>query len=276
MYDRGAAEDSGAHQIVSAEEYTAPEIGLPAPTEIPNVLLEVQNYHIYPVGSFHQKCMVIDRKVALLSSNNVQSRVRAALPLPLSRCPPADPLQSDVGFMAQYEGPIVQSLYDTTLLAWWAPLNPRPPLVYERIQYPAKLTAGDFTFGAANPSVAAKGDLDALAERTRQRLAELPVASDSGSVGTAGTAGTGGTGGMGEGMGDVDVDDDVSVSPTRSREHACGPPLQPVLLHAPHDPFPFALVNRTPRGRRGHGDAYVPQNQAWLAGFKFATESVFL
>lgn len=27
---------------------------------------------------------------------------------------------------------------------------------------------------------------------------------------------------------------------------------------------------------RGCGDAFVPQNQAWLAGFKFAKSSVFL
>lgn len=164
-------------------------------------------------------------------------------------------LQSDVGFMAQYEGPIVQSFYDTTLLAWWTSFNPRPPLVYERIKYPNKLTAADFQFGAENPAVEPKGDLDVLAERTRQKLAE-PTFSDSGSIGS-------------ETLGD-------GVSSTKSREHNCGPPLQPVLLHKPHDPFPFALVNRTPRGRRGHGDAFVPQNQAWLAGFKFATKSVFL
>lgn len=27
---------------------------------------------------------------------------------------------------------------------------------------------------------------------------------------------------------------------------------------------------------RGQGDAFVPQNQAWLAGIKFATKSIFL
>lgn len=76
VYDRGVLpQEGGAHQIVDPKVYTAKGVELPAPSEIPGVLLEVQNYHVHPVGSFHQKSMVIDRKVALLSSNNVQSKV---------------------------------------------------------------------------------------------------------------------------------------------------------------------------------------------------------
>lgn len=74
VYDRGVA-DGGAHRIVPSEVYSSAEVGLPSPEEIPGVSLEVQNYHIPPVGSFHQKAIVIDRNLALLSSNNVQNKV---------------------------------------------------------------------------------------------------------------------------------------------------------------------------------------------------------
>lgn len=74
VYDRGAP-DGKAHRIVSPGVYSSPEVGLPAPEEIPGVSLEVQNYHISPVGSFHQKTVVIDREIVLLSSNNVQNMV---------------------------------------------------------------------------------------------------------------------------------------------------------------------------------------------------------
>lgn len=60
---------------MSPEVYTAEGVELPGPEEIPGVLLEVQNYHVHPVGSFHQKSLVIDRKLAVLSSNNIQSKV---------------------------------------------------------------------------------------------------------------------------------------------------------------------------------------------------------
>lgn len=74
VYDRGVA-DGGAHQRVDPKIYSSPGVGLPAPEEIPGCTLEVQNYHIPPVGSFHQKTVIVDREVALLSSNNVQNRV---------------------------------------------------------------------------------------------------------------------------------------------------------------------------------------------------------
>lgn len=74
VYDRGVA-DGGAHQRVDPKIYSSQNVGLPTPEEIPGCALEVQNYHIPPVGSFHQKTVIVDREVALLSSNNVQNQV---------------------------------------------------------------------------------------------------------------------------------------------------------------------------------------------------------
>lgn len=76
MYDRGNPQQVlRPHQPVDAKTYTGDKIKLPSPEEIPGVIMEVQNYHEPPVGTFHAKYMVVDRKVALLNSNNIQDRV---------------------------------------------------------------------------------------------------------------------------------------------------------------------------------------------------------
>ncbi|KZP06835.1 hypothetical protein FIBSPDRAFT_939801 [Athelia psychrophila] len=75
MYDRGNIKQVlKAHQIVPPAVYTADEVKLPAPQEIPNIDLEVCNYHHVVLGTFHAKYMVVDRKVALINSNNIQDR----------------------------------------------------------------------------------------------------------------------------------------------------------------------------------------------------------
>lgn len=76
MYDRGNPHQIiTPHQPVEAKTYTGDRVKLPSPEEIPGCLLEVQNYHCPPVGTFHAKYMVVDRKVAILNSNNIQDRV---------------------------------------------------------------------------------------------------------------------------------------------------------------------------------------------------------
>lgn len=49
-------------------------LGLPAPEELPHISLQVINFHRPLLGTFHQKALVVDRKVALLNSNNIQDR----------------------------------------------------------------------------------------------------------------------------------------------------------------------------------------------------------
>ena len=76
VYDRGnPSQVISPHQPVEPKVYTAAKVKLPAPDEIPGVDMQVQNYHVPPVGTFHAKYMVVDRKVALLNSNNIQDRV---------------------------------------------------------------------------------------------------------------------------------------------------------------------------------------------------------
>ena len=76
MYDRGTPTQAiSPHQLVPASTFTGEKIKLPHPDETPGIKLQVQNYHVPPVGTFHAKYMVVDRKVALLNSNNIQDRV---------------------------------------------------------------------------------------------------------------------------------------------------------------------------------------------------------
>lgn len=214
--------------------------------------------------------------------------------------------------MVQLEGPIVQSFYDTALMAWWTTLNPRPPLLYETPIYPDKLDRSEFKFGDDHPLIHKKGDLQAVAERTVQRLAasdtngritplsQIGAESPAHSVRTSGSPPVS----VGEARSVISQSTVASTSPTTVAPSIVNdnvlkkivshesPPLSsvlveerpespqvtapvpapdaapaaaravtatetvttptnftPILVHQPQDPFPIALVNRTPRGR---------------------------
>ena len=57
------------------------------------------------MGTFHAKYMVIDRRIACVSSNNIQDRVNLEMNIHL-------------------EGPIVQAFYDMALLSWGEKMDP--------------------------------------------------------------------------------------------------------------------------------------------------------
>jgi hypothetical protein len=48
------------------------------------------------------------------------------------------------------------------------------------------------------------------------------------------------------------------------------------MIHDEHTEFPIVMVNRPPHGLPGHNDIRVPQNAAWMAGFKYAQKKVFI
>jgi phosphatidylserine/phosphatidylglycerophosphate/cardiolipin synthase-like enzyme len=52
--------------------------------------------------------------------------------------------------------------------------------------------------------------------------------------------------------------------------------FRPHILHAKHDAFPMALVNRKPRGSLDFKDVNNPQDIAWLAAVNYAKRSVFI
>lgn len=47
-------------------------VALPSNEDIPNVDLEVVNFHRPVLGTFHAKFMIQDRKVGIICSNNIQ------------------------------------------------------------------------------------------------------------------------------------------------------------------------------------------------------------
>ena len=109
MYDRGNAKQVvDNHQIVSVDEYTGKNVRLPHPDELPHVDLQVVNYHRPVFGTFHSKYMVVDRKIAILSSNNIQDN-------------------DNLEMMTHIEGPIVDSFYDMSLCSWSKELKPPLP-----------------------------------------------------------------------------------------------------------------------------------------------------
>lgn len=70
---------------VSVTPQTWTPLGLPHPDEVPNLSLQVVNFHRPLLGTFHQKAMVVDRKIALLNSNNIQDRPNLEVRLSMKR-----------------------------------------------------------------------------------------------------------------------------------------------------------------------------------------------
>ncbi|KAI8962341.1 hypothetical protein F5Y11DRAFT_323174 [Daldinia sp. FL1419] len=111
IYDRGSPKQLlEPHYMVPESEYTGSAVGLPASHEIPNIDLQVINYHRPLLGTFHAKYMIVDREIAVVQSNNIQDN-------------------DNVEMMVQVEGPIVDSLYDMALLSWHKKLEPQLPYI---------------------------------------------------------------------------------------------------------------------------------------------------
>lgn len=72
--------------------------------------MQVINYHRPIFGTFHAKFMIVDRRVALLQSNNIQDN-------------------DNLEMMVRVEGAIVDSLYDTALISWGKALEPPLPML---------------------------------------------------------------------------------------------------------------------------------------------------
>lgn len=108
-YDRGSPKQLlEPHYLVPEKEYLGKAVALPHPDEIPNLDLQVMNYHRPLFGTFHCKYMVVDRKYAVLQSNNIQDN-------------------DNLEMMIHLEGPIVDSLYDMALISWHKKLEPPLP-----------------------------------------------------------------------------------------------------------------------------------------------------
>ena len=64
--------------------------------------------------------------------------------------------------------------------------------------------------------------------------------------------------------------------PSSIPEIPTGDEFTPYIPHAVHEPFPIAMVNRPPYGTPNNNDVYTPQNEAWLAGLRYAKKNVYI
>jgi hypothetical protein len=73
LYDRGSLKQLAEnHLIVPSSNYTSKALKIPDPKDIPNIDLEVMNFHTPLLGTFHSKFMVVDREIGVVCSCNVQ------------------------------------------------------------------------------------------------------------------------------------------------------------------------------------------------------------
>lgn len=134
MYDRGSVKQVlNNHVLVQPKDYSDPKgkVRIPRPDELPNLELEVVNYHRPVFGTFHCKYMVLDRKIAIVQSNNIQDNDNCEM-------------------MTQLEGPIVDSFYDMALISWHNALKPPLPLL--KGPRAAEMVGGLPTYGSESHS----------------------------------------------------------------------------------------------------------------------------
>lgn len=111
IYDRGDPRQfCNNHLPVHEKQFISEKVKLPPLNEIPNIDFQVINYHRPIFGTFHAKFMVVDRKLGLLQSSNIQDN-------------------DNMEMMIHVEGPIVDSLYDSALVSWGRALGTPLPLL---------------------------------------------------------------------------------------------------------------------------------------------------
>ncbi|KAG8941185.1 hypothetical protein FRC00_012487, partial [Tulasnella sp. 408] len=245
MYDRGAlGQLKENHLLVTEEEWTAEQIKLPPRSELPGLDLEVVNYHRPIFGTFHAKYAVIDRRIALLNSNNIQD-------------------MPNMEMMIHLEGPIVDSFYDTALLSWDRALNPTLPLIKGPRAADRDPQKDPYKFGHDNALIACK-DPEGPPATPPLDVAEPQSAAVRPTVEK-----------------DYSLAERLQWQhhPLTDGSRLLIPKeagYNPYFAHSSHEECAMALVNRRPYGAPKHSDWLTPQDVAWLAGVKHAQKRVFI
>ncbi|KAI9847238.1 MAG: hypothetical protein M1838_000974 [Thelocarpon superellum] len=300
MYDRGNPKQFlDNHQTVPESEWTGKAVQLPPAKEVPHLDMQVVNYHRPIFGTFHSKFMVVDRKIAILSSNNIQDNDNCEM-------------------MTHLEGPIVDSLYDMSLITWHNALTPPLPshnspaaaggisgLVPSSQDQPAETNEPRQgpTVPAQEPLSSTYNEPQSNADSRLVNLQDQTVHSDqpeqpppaSGQLPPHTSS---------DPHYDVDIAGEVariqaSLRPrdgeskmaavTRHLNTTLQPntkgdapedpateEMTPYIPHPAHEPVPMAMVNRKPWGAANHSCVHTPQNEAFLSAIRNATKSVFI
>ena len=274
LYDRATVKNAVKnHQSIPPKEYSDSNgpIRIPSPDELPNLDLEVINYHKPLLGTFHPKFMVVDRRIAIFQSDNIQDN---------------DNLET----MTHFEGPIVNSLYDIALISWHNAMNPPLPYLNASTVTEALPTYENESFkklfdqhGNLIPiyEINASNPEEKLPEPLPEHTSESPNY-------------------------DPDIASEIHRSASNLRERNSESymeaicrhfnasakqmvkpsypsttvpdinPFTPYFPHAKHDPFPCAVVCREPWGSPDTSCLRTPQNAAWTSALRHATTSVFI
>ncbi|KAF2028218.1 IQ calmodulin-binding motif protein [Setomelanomma holmii] len=264
MYDRGNIKQVlDNHQIMTVEQYTGPMVQLPSPSDIPHIDMEVQNFHRPLLGTFHAKYMVVDRKIAVVQSNNIQDN-------------------DNLEMMTRLEGPIVDSLYDTALLSWEKEFKPALPCLgipatsseFSAFNDPAfQLLFDERGNGFQYADAIANGDAilpmhapgdphydPDIASEIRRLSSNLKAASSESQIEP------------------ITRHLNLSMKQTTPSNVPAVDSIafSPLIPHTPHASFPMALVNRAPYGAPNNSSLIVPQNLAWLSAIRHAQHHIFI
>ena len=303
LYDRGTPKQFlSRHQIVAPDTYTnASTIGLPHPDEIPFIDMQVMNFHTPIMGTFHAKYMVVDRRVAILQSNNIQDN-------------------DNLEMATHLEGPVVDSLWDMAMISWHKHLEPTMPCLNSPATDSCNQVSGERTetmgvLGLSTQAGVSRNSLAVTEEPPTTGTTTQPTVTPNVPQHT-----------IEEPHYDTSLPAEVtriqaSMAPkfdpdnnviethlqavTRLLNHTRNPnftadPLAPDPVNDSDNkmtPYrflprhqtsfqekgqknpelvPMALVNRAPYGSPNHSFVSNPQNAAWLSALRNATHSVFI
>lgn len=280
------------HSILPESKWS--EYGFPPSSEIENLSLEINNFHRLIFGTFHAKFMVVDRRIALISSNNIQDR-------------------ANLEMMTHIEGDIVDAFYDSFIISWSLPFEPDLVCLHEKP--PNK---EEFHFGLENSEIfPLKRPLKEMIARARLRLlhhcesnlsnvylhstsddfseiASKALASHQESNSSthlllntlnlvASTTGFDLKGPTVPPLTRRLNDSAPSAHSTRPDTTLTEEELSnlafdftPFIFHEKHSPVPVVLVSRPPYGKPIHKDICNPQDAAWIAAFRYAKHSIFI
>ncbi|KAL9105390.1 MAG: hypothetical protein Q9227_009428 [Pyrenula ochraceoflavens] len=264
LYDRGNLKQIlDNHQIVEPETYTTGQVKLPSPEEVPNLEMEVMNFHRPAFGTMHAKFMVVDRKIAVTQSNNILDN-------------------DNMEMLVQLEGPIVDAVYDMALNTWHKSMKPSLPC----IDTPALSNSFRSSSLASHkemfdqnglykpPSVDKMRSMDLPEHTTKDPHYDVDIASevlrcqasfnprDSETYLQAITR-------------HLNTTIQPQTVGTAPSDHEPSP-MTPFIPHAPQSPFPIALVCRPPFGPPFMSHIVNPQNAAFLSAIANATSSIFI
>ncbi|KAL7946719.1 hypothetical protein V8C42DRAFT_318628 [Trichoderma barbatum] len=264
MYDKATAASAlDPHQRINPATYSSKNIQLPAPEDIPNLDMEVVSLHKLVLGTLHAKFCVVDRKIAVVMSNNMEDNCNMEM-------------------MTHLEGPIVDSIYDTALITWKHPLDPPLPSHNSPAAEGGLPTLNqeslylDRGAGQNQSRIAVNGqsqstlpehtpddphyDIDMPGEITRMQSC-YSTKPDETRLQAANRL--------------LNLAVKNPIPPT-GPDIPDGHEMTPYIATSTPYPIPIAVVSRPPYGSVDSKNVFVPQNEAWLSLIRNAKNHIFI